>query len=115
MRDILTWYSCVSSGRTVEIVNDLKEHAVSGEQNFYDIYTEEENMEPPAYACVGTSDGIAYYGTMQERIKQIQAQGTNAEIEIFEGLPHGFGLGEGTVAKGWFDHAVRFWEDNMTK
>lgn len=74
-----------------------------------------EAMEPPAYACVGTSDGIAYYGTMQERIKQIQAQGTNAEIEIFEGLPHGFGLGEGTVAEGWFDHAVRFWEDNMTK
>lgn len=250
--DILTWYSYVSSDRTVEIVNYLKEHAVSGEQIFYDIYTEEEKAadpakedtglfffrgtpggkfaitnagggfayvaamhdsfphalelskkgynafaliyrpgaqtacedlaraiafihdhaeelqvdvsgyslwggsagarmaawlgsygtaafgeadypkpgavimqytglsevtgdEPPTYACVGTSDGIAYYGTMQERIKQIQAQGTNAEIEIFEGLPHGFGLGEGTVAEGWFDHAVRFWEDNMTK
>lgn len=71
--------------------------------------------EPPTYACVGTSDGIAYYGTMEERISQIQAQGVDAEIEVFEGLPHGFGLGEGTVAEGWLDNAVQFWEDNMEK
>ncbi len=71
--------------------------------------------EPPTYACVGTNDGIAYYGTMEGRIRQIQAQGTNAEIEVFEGLPHGFGLGEGTVAAGWFDNAVEFWEDNMVQ
>lgn len=250
--NILTWYSYVSSDRTVEIVNYLKEHADSGEQVFYDIYTEEEKAadpakrntglfffrgnpgekfaitnagggfayvaaihdsfphalelskkgynafaliyrpgaqtacedlaraiafihehaeelevdvkdyslwggsagarmaawlgnygtaafgeadypkpgavimqytglsevtgeEPPTYACVGTSDGIAYYGTMEGRIRQIQAQGKNAEIEVFEGLPHGFGLGEGTVAEGWLDNAVQFWEDNMTE
>lgn len=69
--------------------------------------------EPPTYACVGTSDGIAYYGTMEERIRRIQSQGTNAEIEVFNGLPHGFGLGEGTAAEGWLDNAVRFWEENM--
>ena len=69
--------------------------------------------EPPTYACVGTKDGIASYRTMENRIQQIQAQGTDAEIEIFEGLSHGFGLGEGTVAEGWLDTAVRFWERNM--
>lgn len=71
--------------------------------------------EPPTYACVGTSDGIAYYGTMEKRIRQIQAQGTNARIEVFEGLSHGFGLGEGTVAEGWLENAVQFWEENMIK
>ena len=71
--------------------------------------------EPPTYACVGTSDGIAYYGTMERRIRRIRKLGINAEIEIFEGLPHGFGLGEGTIAEGWFDNAVRFWEDNMAE
>lgn len=75
--------------------------------------SETTGREPPTYACVGTSDGIAYYGTMEERIRRIQAQGTNAEIEIFDGLPHGFGLGEGTVAEGWLNNAVRFWEENM--
>ena len=38
---------------------------------------------------------------------------TDAEIEVFDGLRHGFGLGEGTVAEGWIDHAVSFWERNM--
>ena len=69
--------------------------------------------EPPTYACVGTSDGIASYQTMSTRINRIKANGTNAEIEIFKGLSHGFGLGEGTVAEGWLDHAVEFWENNM--
>ncbi|SHO45313.1 alpha/beta hydrolase [Anaerocolumna xylanovorans] len=69
--------------------------------------------EPPTYACVGTRDGIASYRTMKNRINQIKANGTNAEIEIFDGLPHGFGLGEGTIAEGWIDHAVRFWENQM--
>ncbi len=77
--------------------------------------SEVTGAEPPTYACVGTSDGIAYYGTMEERIRRIRQQGTDAEIEVFDGLPHGFGLGEGTVAEGWFDNAVRFWENNMVK
>ncbi|MBQ9043448.1 MAG: hypothetical protein IJ111_11635 [Eggerthellaceae bacterium] len=69
--------------------------------------------EPPTYSAVGTADGIASYRTMQDRIERIRENGTPAEIEVFEGLPHGFGLGEGTIAEGWFDHAVKFWEDNM--
>ena len=28
------------------------------------------------------------------------------------GLPHGFGLGTGTVAEGWIDQAIAFWEEN---
>ncbi|MBQ7221271.1 MAG: alpha/beta hydrolase [Synergistaceae bacterium] len=68
--------------------------------------------EPPTYACVGTNDGIASYRTMQRRIAAIKANGTDAVIEVFPGLAHGFGLGEGTVAEGWIDNAVRFWESH---
>ena len=75
--------------------------------------TEVNGNEPPTYACVGTRDGIASYRTMENRINQIKANGTGAEIEIFSGLPHGFGLGEGTIAEGWIDNAVRFWENKM--
>ncbi|HIS51928.1 MAG TPA: esterase [Candidatus Onthomonas avicola] len=71
--------------------------------------------EPPTYCCVGTSDGIASYRTMEERVRRIQENGTDAEIKVFDGLPHGFGLGEGTVAEGWIDHAVAFWERQMTR
>ena len=69
--------------------------------------------EPPTYSAVGTNDGIASYRTMERRIHAIQANGTDAEIEVFHGLSHGFGLGTGTVAEGWIDRAVEFWERNM--
>ena len=69
--------------------------------------------EPPTYCCVGTRDGIASYRMMEERVRRIRENGTDAEIEVFDGLPHGFGLGEGTVAEGWIDHAIAFWERQM--
>ncbi len=69
--------------------------------------------EPPTYNCVGTNDGIASWRTMQRRIEGIRANGTSAQIEIFNGLPHGFGLGQGTVADGWIDNAIKFWENQM--
>ena len=69
--------------------------------------------EPPTYNCVGTNDGIASYRTMERRIAAIRANGTDAMIEVFPGLSHGFGLGTGTVADGWIDNAVSFWERNM--
>ena len=69
--------------------------------------------EPPTYCCVGTGDGIASYRVMEERVRRIRASGTDAEIEVFEGLPHGFGLGEGTAAEGWIGHAIAFGERQM--
>ena len=72
-----------------------------------------QGNEPPTYACVGTSDGIASYRSMERYINQIKRNGTNADIEVFKGLSHGFGLGLGTVAEGWIDNAVNFWESNI--
>ena len=72
--------------------------------------SEVNGNEPPTYNCVGTDDGIASYRTMQRRIAAIRAHGTDAEIEVFPGLSHGFGLGTGTVAEGWLDRATAFWE-----
>ena len=50
---------------------------------------------------------------MERRIRAIRANGTDAMIEVFPGLSHGFGLGEGTVAEGWLNNAVKFWEKQM--
>lgn len=75
--------------------------------------SEVTGTEPPTYSCVGTRDGIADYRTMENRISAINLNGTDAEIEVFEGLPHGFGLGTGTAAEGWLGRAVLFWERNM--
>lgn len=40
--DILVWYNNVNPERTVEIVNYLHDQTASGNQIFYDIYTDEE-------------------------------------------------------------------------
>ena len=72
-------------------------------------------QEPPTYACVGTSDYIASYESMVQYISRLRRNGTNAEIEVFTGLSHGFGLGEGTVADGWINRAMDFWQQNSSK
>ena len=76
--------------------------------------SEVTGYEPPTYSAVGTNDGIASWRTMQNRINGIKANGTDAEIEVFDGISHGFGLGIGTNAEGWFERAVLFWERNMS-
>ncbi len=73
-------------------------------------YTEND---PPTFACVGESDGIANWRTMERRIEALDALGIPTEFHHYPGLPHGFGLGTGTVAEGWLDEAVAFWEEQV--
>ena len=70
--------------------------------------------EPPTYNCVGTADWIASDQTMKRRIDRISRNGTDAMIEMFPGLGHGFGLGRHTKAEGWIEKAISFWEKQMT-
>ncbi len=72
-------------------------------------------LEPPTYSCVGTSDGIAPWRVMEQRTRALRASGIDAEIDVFPGLSHGFGLGEGTIAEGWIGRAVDFWEAHCKK
>lgn len=81
----------------------------------YTGYTDASANDAPTYACVGTSDGIASWRTMQNRLNTLtDSYGIATEFHSYDGLPHGFGLGTGTIAEGWIDDAVRFWE-NSTK
>ena len=68
--------------------------------------------EPATFVTVGESDGIASYRTMKSRIDALAAMGVPTEYHSYRGLPHGFGLGVGTIAEGWLDQAVAFWERN---
>lgn len=79
----------------------------------YTGHSDYQRTDPPTYVCVGTSDGIANWRTMQSRINAMDAAGIPTEFHAYEGLPHGFGLGTGTVAEGWLSDAVAFWEEQM--
>lgn len=69
--------------------------------------------EPPTFAVVGSDDGIASPTVMRQRIDRLDQAGVPTEFHIFDGIGHGFGLGTGTVAEGWVDDAVRFWERQL--
>lgn len=79
----------------------------------YTGYNSVSSADAPTYACVGTSDGIANYRTMQNRLEGLENYGIPTEFHAYEGLPHGFGIGTGTNADGWIYDAVRFWEEQM--
>ncbi|MEX2804468.1 alpha/beta hydrolase [Streptococcus sp. H31] len=81
----------------------------------YTGFNQVTGQEPPTMALVGSRDWIADYRIMQKRIDTIKANGTPAVCKVYEGLEHGFGLGEGTKAEGWIDDAIAFWEENKRK
>ena len=69
--------------------------------------------EVPTSAGAGDNDGIANWQTMARRIKNLSAMDVDTQFRHYAGLGHGFGLGVGTVAEGWLDEAVAFWEKQM--
>lgn len=73
-------------------------------------YTE---SDPPTFVCVGENDGIASWRTMESRLQRLEALGVPTEFHKYPGLGHGFGLGTGTVAEGWINEAVAFWEKQI--
>lgn len=98
----LTWYSHIDPDETVEIANYLKEHALSGETVFYDIYTDAEKAEDPAkedtglfffrgtpgakFAICNAGGGFAYVGAMQDSFPhalELSKQGYNAFALIY--------------------------------
>lgn len=79
----------------------------------YTGYTSVSASDAPTYACVGTSDGIANWRTMENRLNALSKLGIPTEFHSYDGLSHGFGLGTGTVADGWIEDAISFWENQM--
>ena len=80
----------------------------------YTGYTTVSQYDGSTYACCGTSDGIASWRTMQSRLESLSALGIPTEFHSYNGLPHGFGLGTGTVAEGWLQDAVHFWQQQSS-
>ena len=79
----------------------------------YTGHTDWKPTDPPTFVCVGDRDGIANWRTMKSRLDAMSAAGIPTEFHVYSGLGHGFGLGQGTVAEGWLDLAVEFWEKQL--
>lgn len=71
-------------------------------------------IEHGIYLAVGRNDkligpeGVGWCETFAQRLLKA---GKAIRFEEFENAPHGFGLGVGTGAEGWFRRAVSFWQE----
>jgi hypothetical protein len=79
----------------------------------YTGYSYVSEYDAPTYVCVGKNDGIASWRTMQRRLQQLSSFGIPTEFHAYDGLGHGFGLGTGTIAEGWINDAIKFWQNNI--
>lgn len=75
----------------------------------YTGYSRVSRRDAPTYACVGTEDWIADRRVMRDRSEALKKAGVDSEFHVYGGLGHGFGMGAGTKAEGWFREAVSFW------
>lgn len=66
--------------------------------------------DPPTYSNVGGNDIWHLDIAMEARCHAMKEAGIPVEFHCFEGLPHGYGLGVGTIAEGWQEDAIAFWE-----
>jgi len=70
---------------------------------------------PPTFITVSAEDGIANVAVVDKRVENLRNAGVEVEYRRYRTAGHGFGLGTGTDAEGWLDHAVRFWDKHLTK
>lgn len=79
----------------------------------YTGYNDFNKYDGNTFVCVGKNDWIANWKIMENRLKNLQKFGIKTEFHAYDGLDHGFGLGTGTIADGWIDYAIKFWENNI--
>ena len=79
----------------------------------YTVHSDYTEYDPPTFGCVGENDGIANWRTMEQRLNRMAMLGIDTEFHHYPGLGHGFGIGTDTVADGWVEEAIAFWEKQM--
>jgi acetyl esterase/lipase len=71
--------------------------------------------DPPTFVVQGENDGIVHIPTVERRIEAMRKAGIEVEYHKYRNVGHGFGLGVGTPADGWIEHAIRFFENHLSE
>lgn len=65
---------------------------------------------PPAFIWYGTADDTVAPINTKMMADSLEKAGVPHRVAEYEGIGHGAGLAQGTVAEGWFEKAVEFWQ-----
>ena len=79
----------------------------------YTGHTEFTPGDPPTFAVVSADDPIVRVSNVENRIAGMRDAGIDVALRKYKNAGHGFGLGIGTDAQGWMEHAIRFWEKHL--
>ncbi|WP_291447873.1 dienelactone hydrolase family protein [Desulfovibrio sp.] len=79
----------------------------------YTGHTEFTPNDPPTFSIVSADDPIVRASNVENRITEMREAGIDVELRKYKNAGHGFGLGIGTDAQGWMEHAIRFWEKHL--
>jgi acetyl esterase/lipase len=69
---------------------------------------------PPTFMAVSADDPIVNIATVESRVQDLRSDGVEIEYRRFKNAGHGFGLGVGTDAEGWIEHAIEFWGRHLS-
>lgn len=70
---------------------------------------------PPTFVWYGTADETVASLNTGMLAAALERAGVPHRVEEYEGIGHGAGLAEGTVAEKWFGNAVEFWKNHSRK
>jgi acetyl esterase/lipase len=70
---------------------------------------------PPTFITVSEDDLIVNVAVVDRRVQNLRDAGIEVEYRKYKNANHGFGLGVGTDAEGWFEDAIQFWENHLSQ
>lgn len=119
-------YSLWGSSAGARMVGDIALHGIAGfggQDNpkpgvviiAYTGHSSFSRDYPPAFITVSEDDRIVSVAVVDKRVENLRNAGVEVEYRIYKSAGHGFGLGVGTDASGWLEHALLFWEKHMSK
>jgi acetyl esterase/lipase len=81
-------------------------------------YTDQSSYSsdfPPTFIAVSEDDRIVDVTTVERRVQELRNARVEVEYRRFRNAGHGFGLGVGTDAEGWIEHAIEFWNARIPR
>ena len=119
-------YSLWGSSAGARMVGDIAENGTASLGGYdlnkprivviaYTGHTSFSENYPPVFITVSEDDGIVNVSVVDRRVGNLRNAGIEVEYRKYKNAGHGFGLGVGTDAEGWIEHAIRFWENHLSK
>ncbi|NCA97979.1 MAG: alpha/beta hydrolase [Clostridia bacterium] len=64
---------------------------------------------PPTYVWHCTADPVVSITNSDRLVEALDQAGVPCQYKVVPGVAHGWGIGHGTAAEGWFEEALEFW------